>query len=150
MTNEMPGLDPDRMVVLSLKPRFAEAILAGVKTIELRRTEPKIVVPTRALLYAASPVRALLGTCIITSVKSADLAALWREHGSKAALLYEEFLQYFDGVDVGTALTLIEPRPFSRQVPLHDLRTKPRSFRPPQSFAYVDTKTGHRLMRMAA
>ena len=150
MTIDIPGLDPGRMAVLSLKPRFAEAILAGIKTVELRRTEPKIVVPTRALLYAASPVRALLGSCIITSVNSADLAALWREHGSKAALPYEEFLQYFDGVDLGTALTLTEPRPFSRKIPLHDLRTKPQSFRPPQSFAYVDAETGHRLMRMAA
>ena len=150
MTIEMPELDPDRMVVLSLKPRFAEAILAGVKTVELRRTEPKIVVPTRALLYAASPVRALLGTCIITSVRSTDLAALWWEYGSDAALSHEEFLRYFEGVDVGTALALTEPRRFSRRVPLQDMRAKPKSFRPPQSFAYVDTKTGDRLIRMAA
>ena len=150
MTIDMPGLDPDRMVVLSLKPRFAEAILAGVKTVELRRTEPKIVVPTRALLYAASPMRALLGTCIITSVRSTDLAALWREHGSHAALSYEEFLGYFEGVDVGTALTLTEPWRFSRRVPLQDMRAKPKSFRPPQSFAYVDAETGDRLIRMAA
>ena len=52
------------------RPRFAEAILAGVKTVELRRTVPKIVVPTLALLYATTPVRALLGTCIITDVRS--------------------------------------------------------------------------------
>ena len=116
MTIEMPGVDPDRMVVLSLKPRFAEAILAGVKTVEVRRTEPKIVIPTRALLYAASPVRALLGTCIITSVRSTDLAALWREYGSDAALSHEVFLRYFEGVDVGTAMTLTEPRRFSRRV----------------------------------
>ena len=150
MTIEMPGVDPDRMVVLSLKPRFAEAILAGVKTVEVRRTEPKIVVPTRALLYAASPVRALLGTCIITSVRSTDLAALWREYGSDAALSHEEFLRYFEGVDVGTALTLTEPQRFSRRVPLQDMRAKPKSFRPPQSFAYVDAKTGDLLIRMAA
>ena len=150
MTTEMPSLDPDRMVVLSLRPRFAEAILAGVKTVELRRAEPKIVVPTRALLYAASPVRALLGTCIVTSVRSADLAALWREHGSDAALSYEEFLGYFEGVDVGTALTLTAPRRFGRKVPLQDMRAKPKGFRPPQSFAYVDAKTGDRLIQMAA
>ena len=65
------------MVVLSLRPRFAEAILAGDKTVELRRTVPKIVVPTRALLYAATPVRALIGTCIVTDVVAADLADLW-------------------------------------------------------------------------
>ena len=150
MTTEVLGLDPDRMVVLSLKPRFAEAILAGVKTVELRRTEPKIVVPTRALLYATSPVRALLGTCIITSVQPLDLQALWREHGPGAGLLYNEFQEYFEGVEVGTALTLTQPRAFSRQIDLQDLRTKPQGFRPPQSFAYVDTKTGDRLIRMAA
>ena len=150
MIEDMPELDQDRMVVLSLKPRFAEAILAGDKTVELRRTEPKIVVPTRALLYATTPVRALLGTCIITSVESADLAVLWREHGSRMALLYHEFHQYFEGVDVGTALMLTQPQAFSRQIPLDDLRANPRNFRPPQSFAYVDTKTGDRLMRMAA
>ena len=150
MIEDMQELDQDRMVVLSLKPRFAEAILTGDKTVELRRTEAKIVVPPRALLYATTPVRALLGTCIITSVKSADLAVLWREYGSRTALLDQEFQQYFEGVDVGTALTLTQPRAFSRQIPLQDLRAKPRIFRPPQSFAYLDTKTGDRLLRMAA
>ncbi len=138
------------MVVLSLKPRFAEAILSGVKTVELRRTVPKIVVPTRALLYATTPVRALRGTCIITNVQTADLAALWREYGSRSDLGQHEFQQYFDGVDMGTALVLTEPRAFGRRVPLQDLRAEPRGFRPPQSFAYVDTKTGDRLIRMAA
>lgn len=150
MTVEVQGLDPNRMVVLSLKPRFAEAILAGDKTVELRRTEPKIVVPTRALLYAASPVRALLGTCIITSVQPLDLPTLWREHGPAAGLLYNEFQGYFEGVEVGTALTLTQPRAFSQQIDLQDLRAKPQGFRPPQSFAYVDTKTGDQLIRMAA
>ena len=150
MNDEMQGLDPDRMVVLSLKPRFAEAILAGVKTVELRRTEPRIVVPTRALLYAASPVRALLGTCIITSVQSLDLLALWQEHGPGSGLRHHEFQEYFEGVDAGTALTLVQPRAFRRQIPLQALRARPKGFRPPQSFAYVDTKTGDRLIRMAA
>ncbi|MCY4665594.1 MAG: ASCH domain-containing protein [Acidimicrobiaceae bacterium] len=150
MTTEVPRLDPERMVVLSLKPRFAEAILAGDKTVELRRTVPKIVVPTLALLYATTPVRALLGTCVITSVRSAGLAVLWSGDGSMSDLGYHEFQQYFEGVDVGTALTLIQPCAFSQRIPLRDLRAKPKGFRPPQSLAYVDTKTGDQLMRMAA
>ena len=150
MTTEVPGLDPERMVVLSLKPRFAEAILVGDKTVELRRTVPRIVVPTLALLYATTPVRALLGTCIVTTVRSAELAVLWREYGSRSDLPYHEFQQYFEGVEVGAALTLTEARPFGRKIPLQDMRVKLRSFRPPQSFAYVDTETGDRLIRMAA
>ena len=143
-------IDPDRMVVLSLRPRFAEAILKGVKTVELRRTEPKIETPTLALLYAASPARSLVGTCIITSVWSADHGDLWRKHGRKVGLPYHEFQQYFKGVDKGTALTLTKPQAFSRQVHLQDLRAKRGGFRPPQSFAYVDTKTGGQFIQMAA
>ena len=150
MTEEIETLDQDRMIVLSLKPRFAEAILAGTKTVELRRTRPKIEVPTRALLYATTPVRALLGTCIITDVRSANLTALWREYGSRSELSHNEFKRYFEGLDVGTALSLAHHQPLDRMVPLQDLRAKTRGFRPPQSFAYVDTKTGHRLLRMAA
>ena len=150
MTEEIEALDQSRMIVLSLKPRFADAILAGTKTVELRRTRPKIEVPTQALLYATTPVRALLGTCIITDVRSANLTSLWREYGSRSELSYNEFKHYFDGLGVGTALTLAHQQPLDRMVPLQGLRAKPGGFRPPQSFAYVDTKTGNRLPRMAA
>ncbi|MDE0614767.1 MAG: ASCH domain-containing protein [bacterium] len=150
MTDEIEALDQSRMIVLSLKPRFAEAILAGTKTVELRRTRPKIEVPTHALLYASTPVRALLGTCIITDVRTANLTALWREYGSRSEVSHKEFKRYFEGLDIGTALALSHQQPLDRIVPLQDLRAKPRGFRPPQSFAYVDTKTGHRLLRMAA
>ena len=150
MTTEVPGVDPERMVVLSLKPRFAEAILVGDKTVESRRTVPKIVVPTLALLYATTPVRALLGTCVVTGVRSAELAVLWREYGSRSDLRYHEFQQYFKGVDVGAALTLTEARPLGRRIPLQDMRVKLKSFRPPQSFAYLDTETGDQLIWMAA
>ena len=149
MTTKME-LDPDRMVLLSLKPRFAEAILEGVKTVELRRAEPKIETPTLALLYVASPVRSLIGTCIITSVWSADLGDLWRKHEREVGLPYHEFQQYFKGVDKGTALALAEPQTFSRKIHLQDLRAKRGGFRPPQSFAYVDTKTGDQFIQMAA
>ncbi len=127
MSNDFHGIDRDRMVVLSLRPRFAEAILTGVKTVELRRTVPKIVIPTRALLYAASPTRALLGTCVITSVRSAGLAALWQEYGPRSELSFDEFQQYFEGVAKGTALALSEPQALSQPIPLQDLRAKKAS-----------------------
>ena len=147
--DELP-LDPNRMIILSLKPRFADAILSGLKTVELRRTEPKIRVPTRALIYAITPVRALLGTCIVDSVASDGLAGLWSAYGSRTGLNYEEFRDYFAGVEAGSALTLSNARQFSHQISLADLRSHPRTFRPPQSFSYVDAETGNRLLQIAA
>ena len=142
------ALDRDRMMILSLRPRFADAILSGAKTVELRRTEPKIRVRTRALIYALTPVRALLGTCVVTSVESGHLGALWQVHGAGSGLDHGEFLNYFEGVEAGTALHLASPRRFSRPVPLVELRSRPTGFRPPQSFSYIDPETGDHLLRM--
>lgn len=144
------AIDRDRMMILSLRPRFADAILRGVKTVELRRTEPKIRVPTLALIYASTPVRALLGTCVVTSVESGHLAALWQVHGAGSGLDHGEFLNYFEGLEAGTALSLASPRRCSRPIPLVELRSRPKGFRPPQSFSYVDVETGNRLLQMAA
>ncbi len=144
------GLDQHRMIVLPLKPRFAEAVLLGSKTVELRRAEPKIVVPTRALVYSTSPVRALVGTCIVTSVETHSLVDLWERFGPSTGVNVQEFFGYFDGVEKGTALTLSDPEALPRPVPLARLRETPQGFRPPQSFAYVDTQTGDELLRLAA
>ena len=145
-----PTLDQNRMIVLSLKPRFADAILASSKTVELRRSEPKIVVPTLALIYATSPLRALVGTCIVTTVKSDRLTVLWREFGSRTGVDHREFLCYFEGVGTGSALTLSDPDSLPLPIPLARLRERSQGFRPPQSFAYIDTQTGNGLLRTAA
>ena len=138
------------MIVLPLKPRFAEAILTGEKTVELRRAEPKIVVPTRALIYATSPVRALVGTCIVTSVETDCLANLWQRFGPRTGINRQEFLDYFEGVEKGAALTLSDPDILLRPIPLGRLRETSQGFRPPQSFAYVNAETGNELLTTAA
>ena len=45
MTNEMPT------VLISIKPRFCMDILSGKKTIEVRKTIPKLSTPFRVLIY---------------------------------------------------------------------------------------------------
>ena len=143
-------IDQDRMMVLSLKPRFAKAILSGAKTVELRRVEPKIVVPTRALVYATTPTRALLGTCVVTAVITESLSALWNTYGSQTGLDHSEFLGYFNGTSTGTALTLCHAKQFDKPISLATLRSAPKGFRPPQSFAYLDTNASTQLLSMAA
>ena len=51
-----------RVLLLLIHSRFAERILAGSKTVELRRVRPGIEPGDRVLLYASSPVRGLTGS----------------------------------------------------------------------------------------
>ena len=143
-------LDPERMIILSLKPWHAESIFSGLKTVELRRIEPKIIVPTRALIYATTPTKALLGTCIVDTVITDGLAELWKEYGSRTGVRHAEFRDYFKGRKVGSALALSDARQFSRQIPLADLRASHCVDRPPQSYSYVDAEIGNQLLQLAA
>ena len=138
-------LDPARALVLSLKPRFADAILSGAKTVEVRRVMPRITVPTLALLYASGTTRALVGTCVVRSVARHPTDELWRPHGARTALSRTEFDAYLMGRDHGVALLLERPEPLAAPVPLHTLR-QAHGFRPPQSLAYVNHTQRKRLL----
>ena len=138
-------LDPDRALVLSLRPRFAEAILAGIKTVEVRRVMPRITVPTLALLYASGSARALVGMCVVRSVARYPADGLWHLHGADTALSRAEFDAYLQGRDCGVALLLERPEPLAAPIPLHTLR-QAHGFRPPQSFAYVSHAQCKRLL----
>jgi predicted transcriptional regulator len=61
---------------LSLRPAFAERFLRGTKTVELRRTRPRVSLGDHALLYAAAPVNALVATAVARPAVA--LGSRWR------------------------------------------------------------------------
>lgn len=68
------------VVLISIHPHHAEAILSGIKKVELRR------VPIREefeflALYATAPVKGIVGFCRVSRVVSAPPSLLWEEFG---------------------------------------------------------------------
>ncbi len=149
-TTPLIECDSSRMLVLSLKPRYADAILAGSKTVELRRTRPNLTIPTLALIYSTSPVMSLVGSCRVDSIETRPLRELWPLASDRAKVSRREFDQYFQGRNEGIALHLSEPRPVQTALCLPVLRTLVEDFRPPQSFAYLSAEVGQRLLMAAA
>ncbi|WP_419943631.1 hypothetical protein [Candidatus Poriferisodalis sp.] len=115
------SVDPARALVLSLKPRFAEAILAGTETAEVRWILPRIAIRTLALLYASGSERALVGTCVVRSVDRYQADERWHLHGADTALSKTEFDAYLDGRDCSVVLLLERPEPLTIPIPLHTL-----------------------------
>ena len=128
---------PQRDVVLSIKPLYSEKILAGKKTVELRRRFP-IAVPrgTLAYIYSTSPVKAMVGTALIRNVLKLPVEKIWTEFKDTAFIERPHFDEYFDGLDHGFALLFDGLKTFPRHLPLSELREK-FGFEPPQSFLYA-------------
>ncbi|MEU5260717.1 ASCH domain-containing protein [Amycolatopsis sp. NPDC021455] len=130
------GAPEARPLVLSLRPRFAEAILDGSKTVELRRTRLQAPAGTRLVLYAASPVMAVVGVATLEAVESATPNQIWRRHRLAVGLDRREFDAYFADAQRATALIISSPQRLAEPPDLATMRAE-TGFRPPQSYRYL-------------
>lgn len=129
---------PDDALFFSIKPRFATEILAGRKTVELRRTRPRSVRDgSLVVVYASSPMRAVIGTFEVDRVVSACPELLWDEVAAHAGLSREEYDAYFDGAQEAVAIFVRSPGRAGAPYSLAAIRRECPSFHPPQAFRYI-------------
>ena len=133
-------------MLLSVHPRFATAILAGTKTVEVRRQRVAAPPGTRVLLYATAPTMAIVGMARIASVQVASPGEVWSASRTSAGISRREYDEYMSGATRVSGLCLEGPLTFDAPVPLAALRTS-GSFHPPQSYRYL---TGEDLRKIAA
>jgi predicted transcriptional regulator len=136
-----------RTLLLSVRPRFADAILAKTKTVEVRRRAIRARAGTRVVLYASAPVKAVVGTAWIDRTAVQDAGGTWRRHAAALGLERHELEAYLGG----QRAHLLFLRGASRlEKPLSLARLRRRvQFRPPQSFRYVSPRDPMRVRALA-
>ena len=123
-------------MLLSVHPRFATAILAGSKTVEVRRQRVAAPPGTPVLLYATAPTMALVGMVRIAAVHVASPKEVWSAHRTQTGITRREYDAYMSGATQASGLTLEAPVSFEEPVPLRALRAA-GAFHPPQSYRYM-------------
>lgn len=132
-----------RAVLLSIKPKYADLILAGTKTVELRRSWPSNDIGVM-VIYSSAPVQRLTGVALINEIKECDLEALWsvaQEHGG--GVTYEELTEYIDDKKLAYGVMLGKVMPAEVRV---DPKSLFASFTPPQGFLYLTPQDFQRTM----
>jgi predicted transcriptional regulator len=126
-----------RDILVSVQPKFVSKILAGAKTVELRRRFPASnAVGALALIYSSYPVRAVVGYARIREVLRLPVIRIWREHGSAACVSKKEFDEYFEGLKFGYAIFLNKIKLLNPQIAARDLQ-EDFGIVPPQSYRYL-------------
>lgn len=125
-----------RALLISIQPRFAQAILDGTKSIELRRTRPTLEPNAQALIYASSPTKAIIGTATVTQIFQDKPEGLWATHKDATGVTAAEFTEYFEGAKIAYGLELLAVQRIDGPVALSELRQ--RGLEPPQSWRYLD------------
>ena len=143
-------MPPDQAILLSIKPGYAVHILNGSKTVELRRTRPRVDHGAIALIYATSPVCALVGCARVVGITQAPPAELWARVEGAAGLDRFAYDTYFAGASNGVAIFVADATSFPAPIPLDELREEIPGFTPPQSYRYMDIRDCGRWLSVPA
>ena len=128
----LPDVSAAAVALISIRPKYVELIRGGMKRVEFRR-RPFARDVACVVIYAAAPVKKLVGFCEVEGAVLDTPAALWARYGPAAGLSREALFLYLNGVDFGFAIELGPFRPFADGLALSALGID----RPPQSFRYL-------------
>ena len=134
-----------RVALMSIRPRYAHAILDGRKTVEFRK-RPLAGDVTHVVIYSTVPDQAVIGYFAVRAQKTRTPADLWKEFHDQGVIAEDDFFDYYAGKDqatgiqVGTVTRLRDPLSLTDHLGVA---------RPPQSFQYL-TDAGFARVQAAA
>ena len=124
-------------LLLSLKPRFAELVFMGEKTVELRRRIASTMTGREVFIYVSSPARMIRGGFRVAEVWSNDPETVWGEVASRAGVAKAEYDAYYEGCGTAHAFALADVWAHEAPVEIESVRRALPDFRPPQSWRYA-------------
>lgn len=133
-----------RALLLSVRPRFARALLDGTKTAEVRRRFPDVPVGTIVVIYASSPDMAVLGTMKVGRLTRSTPDGIWRDYADSIGIERPELDEYLHGASECSVIELEQPAAWRTPVSLSSLRDHMQLV-PPQSFRYLTFDQVERL-----
>ncbi len=127
-------------IFLSIHPTFVDRIIAGEKTVELRRRLPANPAVEFAVVYATSPVCAVLAIARVAEIVEAEAERIWEEYGLLAKVTEAEYWDYIGERGTAVGIVFSDIMTFSSPLPLDEVRAGLGWRGPPQSFRYVSVR----------
>ena len=125
-------------ILISLEERHTANVLAGRKSVELRRKLLNIGANTRVWIYSKLPRGQIQALAVVDEVVADEPNKLWKRFGTQSAISKSEFDTYFLNVNVGCAIIFQDVIPLAPILYLSSIRTKFADFHPPQFFMRLE------------
>jgi len=137
--------DPS-VVLMSIKPQWAFAIMGGSKRVEFRRARFGRTI-SHVVVYATSPVQRIVGFFEVQNITEAPPATLWERFSAVGEIGESAFADYFDGKAAGVAIHVGQVTPLAEPATLAEVVPGAVA---PQSYVYADSGIIPELKRRAS
>ena len=130
-----------RIALLSIRPMFAEKIMAGSKRVEFRKTPFREEV-SHAVVYATSPVQRVLGYFEVQGITVKSPSEVWRRFRAVGGIDRRQFDTYYANSETAVAIVIGDVVALPKPAPLSVLG---RAISAPQSYRYLPRSALRRL-----
>ncbi|MCM0590870.1 MAG: hypothetical protein HEQ35_18130 [Gloeotrichia echinulata IR180] len=117
---------------LSIKRIYAERIISGIKTIELRKRPIGMELGDLILLYETAPDAVIRGGFIADKTISLPVSKMWEQYHSVMGVEKEFYDRYFDNCEFAYGTLIYRNFSFS-DLPLKEIYKLCSGFTPPQA-----------------
>lgn len=128
-----------RAVLLSIRPRFAQSLIGGTKTAEVRRRFPDLPVGTRVYVYSSSPDKSVIGTFQVSGIYRCLNESVWSQFRHRIDISEADLKAYLRGALEAVIIEAENPEGWEVPLPLYEFR-RLLGIEPPQSFRYLTPK----------
>lgn len=125
-----------RVLLISVKPEFAEKIFTGTKRIELRKSRPRVAAGDIVIVYSTLPEKAVVGICAVKEVLTETPVALWKNYHEELGIDKKRYFEYYKDIGIAVGIVLTSTQRFLEKIPLETIRKDFPQFSPPQTFKY--------------
>ncbi|UQA62562.1 hypothetical protein [Polyangium aurulentum] len=122
---------------MSVKPEFAFRLLTGEKRVEFRRRAAARKID-HIVVYASSPISAVVGILEISRVAQDSPRRLWQKFSEVGGIRRVDFFSYFAGVEEGYAYVVKRAWHCPRPQPLGKAGLPQKA---PQAYQYLHRRT---------
>ena len=128
--------------MISLHPEHWKSMVRQRKSAELRTRPMKGLQPgSRVWIYAAGPVSAVVGSCVVKSAVSVNTSMAWLLYGQELGISKSLFDAYVGDRQEVFIIRWATLHYNEHIIPLAKLRELLPDFRPPQFYMKLDPKT---------
>ncbi len=121
--------------LLTIKPKYAEAILSGRKKYELRRLRgPSITSGSLVILYVSGDTKSIIGEFIAGEVIKDTPDNVWKAVRKPGTGIGREVYRYIKGSRLAQAVEVLNPRLYKVPVTLEEIRNIIPGWNPPHSY----------------
>ena len=127
--------------LISIKPVFAQKIIAGEKTIELRKSSMGLKPNDVVVVYSSAPEQQIAFWFRIGEIETLTTKEMWSRYRGRLGISQKDYDAYFEGSNTATGIHIDDLHKIN-PIPLAAIKSAVEGFVPPQGIVWLRDELG--------